>query len=337
MTGDAAPRVSVIVPCHDLGRWLPETVDSVLAQTYTSWELLVVDDGSTDAETVRLLDDPPWPRARVLRTACRGLAAARNLLIERSRGELLCALDADDLLHPTFLEKAVAAIDEDPGLTFVSCWVQLFGEESWTWRQEACDLVTLLGENTVATPALVRRQAVVDVGGYDEGMPHMGEEDWELWLRLVAAGHRGTILPEVLFSYRRRQGSMFTRCTSGAVRLELVRYVVRKHLDLYRRHAPEVLLAKEREIGPFLRENSRLQMELGERSRRLAARRSELERLESRVARASARDAELSALHASLQAARAESKALRASASWRVTAPLRFVHALLSGPARRSR
>src|SRR5579862_7046804 len=101
------PRVSVIVPCYNLGEYLDEAVESVLAQTYQDFEILIVDDGSTNDKTRTILSNYARPRTTVYRTPNRGLAAARNFLVARARGEYLCALDADDKLHPTFLEKTV--------------------------------------------------------------------------------------------------------------------------------------------------------------------------------------------------------------------------------------
>ena len=98
----ATPCVSVIVPCHNLGQYLDEAVDSVLAQTYQDFEILVVDDGSTESTTVETFQHFAPPRTTVFRTEHRGLAAARNYLIDKARGRYLCALDSDDRLRPTF-------------------------------------------------------------------------------------------------------------------------------------------------------------------------------------------------------------------------------------------
>src|SRR5262245_47528368 len=113
------PLVSVVIPCFNLGAYLDETVQSVLTQTVSDFEILIVDDGSTDAVTRDLLAGGRWPRAQVFRTENRGLARARNFLLGHARGEFICALDADDKLHPRYLESALSAFEQDPGLTFV--------------------------------------------------------------------------------------------------------------------------------------------------------------------------------------------------------------------------
>jgi glycosyltransferase involved in cell wall biosynthesis len=155
-----SPRVSVIIPCFNLGAFLADAVDSVLAQTFQDLEILIVDDGSTDPETQRLLDGYTRPRTRVFRTPNSGLAAARNFLIGQARGEYLCALDADDKLHPRYLEATVAALDADASLTFVSTHLRMFGDEDRVWPDTArCDLPALLADDTVITPSDDRRSS----------------------------------------------------------------------------------------------------------------------------------------------------------------------------------
>jgi glycosyltransferase involved in cell wall biosynthesis len=319
------PRVSVLIPCFDLGSTLEEAVQSVLGQGYRDHEILIVDDGSADRQTVAILDRAAWPGTRVFRRPHAGLAAARNFALSQARGTYVCALDADDRLDPAFLEKTVRVLETDPETTFVSCWLDAFGEREWRWTPEECDLPALLAQVTVATCALVRRQAVLDVGGYDGQMPHQGYEDWDLWISLVERGHRGVILPEVLFHYRQRAGSMAQHCVFGEPHVELMRYLIHKHEPSYRRHREEVLRRKDQEIAGLLRENRRLEDEIGRRVLpELEARKAERARLEAKRARClreRAREERVAALEA-------EVAALRASKSWQITAPLRAAYDL---------
>ena len=327
---DAPPRVSVVIPCYGLRRHLDEAVDSVLVQTYQDVEILVIDDGSTDRATVALLDGYRRPRTRVVRTPNRGLAAARNRGIAESRGVYLCALDADDRLAPTFLERAVALLDDDPGLAFVSSWLETFGDETWLWRRDACDLVTLLGEDTVHTAALVRRAVVEEVGGYATDMGMAGYEDWDLWLSIVERGHRGTIIPEVLFHYRRRAGSMSSICCEPANHARLVGYLVDKHAASYRAHLLTLLERKDRELAGYLRENRERERAIEEQLEPMvASARAELARLHDKLAAREAAGGERRALETALAHARHEVAALRASWSWRLSAPARAAWAML--------
>ncbi len=343
------PRISVIIPCFNLGHFIDEAVQSVLAQSFQDFEILILDDGSTDAATVERLASLSYPGTRVCREPNRGLAAARNFLIARASGEFLCALDADDRLHPEYFAKALQRFAADPGLTFVSAWLREFGSQEGVWRQDRCDLATLLAEDTVLTAALVRRDVIVALGGYDEHMPSPGNEDWDLWIRVVKAGHRGTIIPEELFYYRKRPNSMSAACTSRDVHLETVRYLFRKHEDAYRQHLRDVLLWQDQRIAAALRENDALERRRdSDLGRTLAALRAERDRLARRVAASAVaarpgaeqvtgvglapglaaapnQAAELNELRAECNRARDEVRALRSSMSWRVTAPLRRI------------
>jgi glycosyltransferase involved in cell wall biosynthesis len=319
--------VSVIVPCYNLGRYLDETVRSVLAQTYQDFEIIVVDDGSTDPFTQTLLTTYAAPKTRVIRTEHRGLAAARNTGIAEASGRYLCALDADDRLRTAFLERTVHALEHDGTLTFCSSWLRTFGDEEWDWTPQHCDLPTLLWENTVLTAALVRRSAVVDFGGYDIGMPEQGDEDWDLWLRLVAAGHRGVIVPEVLFDYRRRAGSMSTVCWYGDGHLPLLRYRIAKHRQIYDAHLHDVLLHQDEATSALLRRNDELERYLASHLEpALALRQEELSTLEGKLAGFEKQSQHVTSLQTALSAAEADAASLRTSMSWRVTAPLRTMY-----------
>lgn len=322
----------MIVPCYNLGQHLDEAVDSVLSQTFQDFEIVIVNDGSTDPATQALLADYRRPRTRVMEMPHGGLAAARNFGIANSAGEYLCALDADDRLESSYLAKAVPVLDGDPSLTFVSCWLRAFGEEEWEWKPERCDLPTLLWEDTVLTAALVRREAVLAVGGYDTAMPTQGDEDWDLWLTLVERGYRGVILREVLFNYRRRAGSMSTVCWYGPGHLPLASYRVAKHRDTYRGHLVDVLLHQDAETAAVLRRNDEIERYIAsELEPAVALRREELATLHSRLASAPAKAGDEAAamtgrvhdLEAALRATSAEVAALRTSLSWRITGPLR--------------
>ncbi len=341
-----SPRVAVVVPCYNLGRYLEETLASVMAQTFEDFEVVVVDDGSNDPATRELLEGLTYPRTRVVRTPNRGLAAARNRGARETTAPFLTFLDADDLLRPAMIEKTLGAIEGPDEPAFVSFWLQNFGDLDVVWSPTACDVVQLLAECTVCTAALVRRSAFDRVGGFDESMPEMGYEDWEFWLRLVAQGGEGVILPEVLFDYRRRTGSMSDRCCSEEGHEILMGYMIQKHRPVFERHLGQVLELKAAELEAIEAQNllleSRLDDLLDPGNRLLALEAARLERkveearshsgTRRRVAAAAAEDsfrydleARLASLEESLARVASERDALRGSWSWRITRPLRRI------------
>jgi glycosyltransferase involved in cell wall biosynthesis len=269
-------RVSVVVPCFNLGELVGEAIDSVLAQTFDDVEIVIVDDGSTDDATRRALAGLDRPKTRVVRSPNRGLSAARNLGIRESVGAYVCSLDADDRLTPECLERGVELLDAEPDVAFVTHWLETFGDEHWTWRPTRCDLGALLDLNMVNGAALVRREVVDAVGGFDESMRE-GCEDWEFWIRVTERGYQGVILPEVLYLYRRRPDSMSRTMNESDVHLRLYAELVHKHPASYRRHLPDLLLRRERTIGDLHSRIDSLRQELdGYLEPALAQRRREL-------------------------------------------------------------
>ncbi len=321
------PRVAVVVSCYNLGEYLHEAVDSVLAQTLEAVEIVVVDDGSDDPATRRVLDAFDRPRTRVLRTENRGLAAAKNTGFAATTAPFLCALDADDRLAPAMLERSVARLEADPGLAFVSHWLRTFGEEEADWQPADCGLPALLDMNTVNGAALVRRSAFEQVGGYDESFRD-GCEDWDFWITLVSRGLGGAILPEVLFYYRRRADSMSRRMTRDAGHARLYSRLADKHADVFRAHVAALVARRERDLAAVLLHTHDLELE-HERILRLqvARRRDDLAAAEELLGQ----DGSSPPRNEALRQARAEVAALRSSLSWRLTAPLRRTLDLIRG------
>src|SRR5262245_21491341 len=239
------PTVSVVIPCYNLGSYVDQAVQSVLDQTFQDFEIIIIDDGSTDPVTRHLFTSYRRPKTRILRTLNQGLAKARNLGIEEARGCYISCLDADDLFEPDFLRRTVEVLETNTSFAFASCWLKSFGEPNCECSS-TCDFPWLLVGNTVCTAALTRRDALAEVGGFDAGMPVAGYEDWDLAISLVEQGLPGTVIPEYLFRYRIRKGSMSSSCTAPGNHALLMRYLVEKHAESYRRFLPGVLEAIEK-------------------------------------------------------------------------------------------
>jgi glycosyltransferase involved in cell wall biosynthesis len=347
-------RVSIVVTCFNLGEFLAEALESVDRQTFQDHELIIVDDGSDDAATLATLESCKAQGLQVLRTANRGLSAARNAGIAATSAEFVCCLDADDRLLPTMLERSVSVLDGSPDLAFASHWLRAFGHESWDWRPELCDFPDLLDVNTVNGAALVRRTAIEAVGGYDETWRD-GCEDWDLWISMVERGYRGTIIPEFLFEYRRRLNSMSRVMQRRIGHPELYRRLMAKHSGTFRAHLSPLLLRRERDLATLRRHVQAMELEgeyrlnpelaglrddvtmLERRLELLIARRAEADQVSRLSAELESRNTELERmghsvrqLDMALRQAERDVHALRTSASWRVTGPLRAVYRMLT-------
>ena len=254
------PKVSVVLTCYNLGRYLDEAIESVLAQTFQDFEIVVVNDGSTEAQTLQLLSEYRRPKTRVVPIENRGLSGARNEGIRQTTGKYVCTLDADDRLEPTYFEKAVAVLDRDPSVAFVSHWLKTFGYEEREWKPESADFPALLDMNSINGAALVRRDALMAVGLFDETM-RSGCEDWDLWISMVERGLRGTILPEILFFYRQRSDSMSRVMMQGDTHVGIYRYLIAKHRPSFEEHLVELVLRREVDRTTVLREAHDLELD----------------------------------------------------------------------------
>ena len=201
------PLMSVIIPCFNYGKYIEEAVDSVLAQTWMDLEIIIVDDGSTDAHTRDVLSRLDRPKTRIIYQQNKKLPAARNNGIKTAAGKYICCLDADDILAPSYLEKCIVKMEYEH-LDVCYSNLKMFGDDDAVWRTSDRFLVKTLMRANAATVASVFRRSVWEaVGGYNEHMV-MGYEDWDFWLKLCEAGARGAKIDEDLFLYRKHGVSM---------------------------------------------------------------------------------------------------------------------------------
>ena len=198
-------RVSVVIPLYNQGGYVEEAVASVRASTHPDVEIVVVDDGSTDAATRSVFDR--LDGVVKIRQENRGLAAARNAGWQAARGDYILPLDADDRIEPTLLAKAAALLDARPELAYAGCYTRYFEAVDHSLLPLGYTGVLSFLQNTEGScTKLFRREALARVGGYDEMLP--AYEDWDLILRLNLEGLQGDVIPEPLFLYRQRDGSM---------------------------------------------------------------------------------------------------------------------------------
>lgn len=244
----ATPQVSVVIPCYRQAHFLPEAVASVVAQTFTDWEVIIVDDGSPDdtaAVAQHLIAAYPDRCIRLIRQENRGLAEARNAGIRAARAPYILPLDADDMLEPEMLAQTVAALDAHPEIGFVYTDVRRFGAENNVMRTVPYSLDRLRFENMMMPATLFRRRAWEQVGGFHSFSPVQGYEDRKFWVSLAEAGWMGLHIPQPLLRYRRTEGSMLSQARRHD--LELRAQIFLAHPGLYE---PDVLAWAQRVISP---------------------------------------------------------------------------------------
>jgi glycosyltransferase involved in cell wall biosynthesis len=198
--------ISVVVPCHNYGRFLEEALASVDRQSRRADEIVIVDDGSTDdtAHVVARLVAGRDDVVVVSRTPARGAATTFNDGIRASRGDLVMVLSADDRLSPRYLEALAGRLDADASVDFAYCEARMFGAVERVEPAPPFDPRSLARNNYVNGSAMMRRSLFDRLGGFRDDLPTW--EDWEFWVHAVALGARGAAVEGCWLEYRRHSG-----------------------------------------------------------------------------------------------------------------------------------
>lgn len=213
-------KVSIIIPLYNQEEYVAETIESALAQTYKSFEVIVVNDASTDGSLK--IAEQYADRVRIVYNSVNlGLPATRNVAVRHSTGDLILPLDSDDKIDPQYLEKTVPLMAEGVGVVGTWMWVEpveAARAQGHSWHQTgavgsgwpiyAPTKEQILFGNSIPVCSLVRKEAFLEAGGYDETFIN-GAEDWGLWCGIISLGKwQVKILPEYLFHYRVHAKSM---------------------------------------------------------------------------------------------------------------------------------
>ncbi|MGC1781681.1 MAG: glycosyltransferase [Acidobacteriaceae bacterium] len=208
------PRVSVVIPSYNRQDHVVEAIESVLSQTFTDFEIIVVDDGSTDGTNTRI--QPYLDRLTYTKQENRGVAVARNAGIRLAKGEFICFLDSDDLWEPVKLQRQISFADAHPEYGLLATELQGFdtsgkpvGQKKSAMYDIRNGLVVeqLLRGNWIQTSTvMVRRECLDEAGWFDEDIGQFGE-DWLMWMR-AAARFPIYFMPESLVSYRYHPGRL---------------------------------------------------------------------------------------------------------------------------------
>jgi glycosyltransferase involved in cell wall biosynthesis len=220
-------KVSIVIPCYNHGAMLREALASVEeARNANVVEVIIVDDGSSEAETIGILNEVGEAGYCVVSQPNRGQSAARNAGIRLAKGEFILPLDSDNRLRDVYLNEGVSLLKNNPNIGVIYTDAEYFGERTARWHVPNFNLLSLIRANFIDACALYRKKLWEEVGGYDEQMPWMGLEDWDFWLRVAFHGGSFVHLPKIGFDYRVRRGS--TTANTAPHYAELVNYVFSK-------------------------------------------------------------------------------------------------------------
>jgi glycosyltransferase involved in cell wall biosynthesis len=233
--------LSVVVPFYNLGQYVEETIASIASSTYVPLEIVILDDGSDNTESLAAIERARAQHSalvRVVRTENGGLARARNAGAQAARGEFLAFVDADDLVDPTFFEQGVAALRRFSNASFVYSWVRLFEGWNGIWPTWHTELPYLLVRNMLAAFVVARRSDFLTYGRNNPAIAY-SLEDHESWINMVAHGCIGISIPEPLVRYRIRHQSM-SHSMREDLALYLMELIADQHPSLYRQYGMEL-------------------------------------------------------------------------------------------------
>ncbi|MCX7595968.1 MAG: glycosyltransferase [Fischerella sp.] len=205
------PKVSVVIPAYNSMKYLPETLESVLQQSFTDFEVLIINDGSSD-RIVQWASGLTDSRVKLISQKNQGVSVARNTGIAHAQGEYIAFLDADDFWHATKLEKQVRCLDDNQAVGLVHTWMAFVDSngksigrvitshaEGDVWKQ-------LLESNQIAcSSVMVRRCCLETVGGFEPNLNFA--EDWDLWIR-ISCHYPFAVIKEPLYYYRQVSNSL---------------------------------------------------------------------------------------------------------------------------------
>lgn len=203
-----SPLISVVIPYYNRMDTIDDTLASLSAQTYKAFEVILVDDGSTEEASIRKLQELSWNslKHQLIHQKNQGVANARNTGIAKARGKYIICLDSDDLLEPTYIEKCLLVLESRPDVAVVTTHQYMFGVINELFRKSPFDPARLYHDNMIITAAAFTKEAWSESGGYKSGI---GYEDWEYWISLSEVGYWGKLIPEPLFKYRTAMQSRY--------------------------------------------------------------------------------------------------------------------------------
>jgi glycosyltransferase involved in cell wall biosynthesis len=249
-------KVSIIIPCFNHGKFIQETLDSIdIEKINYKTEIIIVDDGSTDHDTLQKLEQLKQFNYTVIHQVNGGPGKARNKGIENATGKYILPLDADNKLHPDYINKAIPFLEKNVA-DIVYAAPFFFGDTSIKKRQfkvRPFDDLGLVTGNYADACAVFKKEVWVKNGGYDECMPSYGFEDWDFWINASKNNFVFHFINEKLYYYRIVEDSMISVFANKDKNVIIHRYLAKKHSDFYLEKLVKITYIRERYFYDLLR------------------------------------------------------------------------------------
>ncbi|EFA7890871.1 glycosyltransferase, partial [Escherichia coli] len=241
--------VSIIIPLYNQGEYIEETLNSVKQQSYSNYELIIVDDGSNDQFTIEKIKELRFKGYTIISKQNGGLASARNEGIRNATGKYIIVLDSDDIIHRDYIKNLLEVITNTKA-RIVYSKALLFEYRTGMWMLPSFTMRRMLKSNIIFCSAMYYREDWFNVGGYDESL-RTGLEDWDFWLSLIGLyNNHNDIVARVnkpLFFYRIRRNSML-RSINYTEKEKIVNYIHKKHIQLFELYKVKPLIYSKQNL-----------------------------------------------------------------------------------------
>ena len=227
--------VSVIVPCYNNEITIQETIASILEQSYDNIEIIIVNDGSTDnSENVIKKIISEHKNITYIFQENNGPSYTRNQGALVAKGFYMVFIDADDTIDSKFIEKYVAAFDENDDLQLVYSRAEFFGDKKGEWKLPDYNLKNFISENCIPIFAMMKREEFLKAGLFDTNLKYL--EDWELWINMTKNNNSVYRIPEILYKYRKvkKSNSLTNLNKVNDVQDASRLYIYNKHYDFFK-------------------------------------------------------------------------------------------------------
>lgn len=233
--------LSIVIPYYNSGPFLEETIENIYKTNYQSKEVIIVNDGSNQKESLRVLDEvaKKYP-VKVVSQKNMGLPGARNTGANYASGEFLAFLDADDKVDPDYHNQAIRLLKQYNNISFIGCWVQYFDASEDVWPTYTPEPPYLLVHNPMNTSSLVYKRADFITSGINDMDMMPAYEDYESIIHLTKNGFRGIVIPELFFIYRVHPNSLFRTFTT-AIHLDAFRLLTKKHKEFFQEYSTDII------------------------------------------------------------------------------------------------
>ena len=258
MMNDKQPLISIIIPCFNQGHFIQDAIDSIDKNKINyPVEIIIVDDGSTDINTLNKLDELSNLHYHVIHQSNKGPAGARNTGIKKAAGKYILPLDADNKILPDYINKSIPILEA--GIySIVYAMPYFFGNAAAGKKRFEVgefDIMKIVQDNYIDTCSVYNKEVWFKNGGYDEALPNYGHEDWEFWIHAYSNGFKFFYLKEQLYYYRIEDNSVITAFVDKTKYVADHEYMAKKHALIFTEQLVKLGYIKskyDRDIKRFL-------------------------------------------------------------------------------------